>query len=297
MRWPAVATLSLMAAGCAAAPLERSGSLVSYDDLTPSDGLLTKSQVRISKADVLAAKTARIEPTAFAVTAASQPFSDQQRSLIKNAIDRAMCLALSERFRIVAPTETADLNVRAVITHIAPTDATAAGVSKVASVVPSIVAPGVPVPVPRLPIGLGSLSVEAEARDRSGKQKAAMIWARGANSFTSAPRASSDGDAYDLAGTFGDDFGKMLVTAESPFGKVSAPPSIGGLQASLGGAPKEAICETFGRAPGLIGMVGERIGLPPDWTDRGAPANAVSEAPVTVQASTSDATRRSSAAR
>ena len=249
--------------------------------MTPSDGLLTKSQVRVSKADVLGAKTARIEPTAFTVAAAREPFSDKQRSLIKNAVNRAMCFALSERFRIVAPTEAADLSVRAVITHIAPTDATAAGVSKVASVVPSVVAPGVPIPVPRLPIGLGSLSVEAEARDRSGNQKAAMIWARGANSFTSAPRVSSDGDAYDLASAFGDDFGKLLVTAESPFGKVSAPPSIDSLKASLGGAPKQAICEAFGRAPGLPGMIGERIGLPPDWTDRGAPANAVSEAPVT----------------
>ena len=60
MKWPVVATLSLMAAGCATAPLERSGSLASYDNLTPSDGVLTKSQVRIDKADVLAAKTARI---------------------------------------------------------------------------------------------------------------------------------------------------------------------------------------------------------------------------------------------
>jgi hypothetical protein len=268
-----------MTSGCATAPLERSGSLVSYDNLTPSDGLLTKSQVRISKADVLAAKTARIEPAAFTVAAASQPFSDKQRSLIKNAINRAMCFTLSERFRMVAPTEAADLSVRAVITHIAPTDATAAGVSKVASVVPSVVAPGVPIPVPRLPIGLGSLSVEAEARDRSGSQKAAMIWARGANSFTSPPRVSTDGDAYDLAGTFGDDFGKFLVTAESPFGKVSAPPSIDRLKATLGGAPKEAVCEAFGRAPGLPGMIGERIGLPPDWTDQGMPAAVASEAP------------------
>jgi hypothetical protein len=279
MRWSVVATLGLMTSGCATAPLERSGSLVSYDNLTPSDGLLTKSQVRISKADVLAAKTARIEPTAFTVAAASQPFSDKQRSLIKNAINRAMCFTLSERFRMVAPTEAADLSVRAVITHIAPTDATAAGVSKVASVVPSVVAPGVPIPVPRLPIGLGSLSVEAEARDRSGSQKAAMIWARGANSFTSPPRVSTDGDAYDLAGTFGDDFGKFLVTAESPFGKVSAPPSIDRLKATLGGAPKEAVCEAFGRAPGLPGMIGERIGLPPDWTDHGTPAAVASEAP------------------
>lgn len=286
MRWSVVATLGLMTSGCATAPLERSGSLVSYDHLTPSDGLLTKSQVRISKADVLAAKTARIEPTAFTAAAASQPFSDKQRSLIKNAVNRAMCFTLSERFRIVAPTEeAADLSVRAVITHIAPTDATAAGVSRVASVVPSVVAPGVPIPVPRLPIGLGSLSVEAEARDRAGNQKAAMIWARGANSFTSAPRVSTDGDAYDLAGTFGDDFGKFLVTAESPFGKVSEPPSIDRLKASLGGAPKEAVCEAFGRAPGLTGMIGERIGLPPDWTDQGTPAAVASEAPAIALAS------------
>ena len=108
-----------------------------------------------------------------------------------------------------------------------------------------------------------------------------MIWARGANSFTSAPRVSSDGDAYDLASAFGDDFGKLLVTAESPFGKVSAPPSIDRLKASLGGAPKQAICEAFGRAPGLPGIIGERIGLPPDWTDQGASSSAASEAPVT----------------
>jgi hypothetical protein len=275
MRWIGVAALGWLVGGCSTVQLERSGSLASYDNLTASDGLLTKSQVRVSKAYVLAAKTLRIEPTALTTAAASVPFSDEQRSLIKNAVSRAMCLALSERFQIVASPETADLSVRAVIIHVAPTDAAAAGVSKVASVVPSIVAPGVPIPVPRIPIGLGSLAVEAEARDRSGSQKAAMIWARGANSFTSPARVSSDGDAYDLASAFGDDFGKLLVTAESPFGKVSAPPSIAHLKASLGGAPKEVACEAFGRAPGLVGMIGQRVGVPPDWTDKGAAAQGV----------------------
>jgi hypothetical protein len=267
------ATLSLMAAGCATAPLERSGSLASYDNLAVSDGLLTKSQVRVSRTDVLDARSVRVVPTAFAATAANEPFTDKQRGLITNAVDRSLCFALSERFQIVAPTEAADLSVRAVITHVAPTDPVAAGLSKVASVAPSIFAPGVPIPVPRLPIGLGSLSVEAEARDRSGGQKAAMVWGRGANSFTSAPRVSSDGDAYDLASAFGDDFGKLLVSGESPFGKTPAPPSIDRLNTTLGGAPKQAICEAYGRAPGLTGMIGERIGLPPDWTDQGAPTN------------------------
>ena len=272
MRWAIVATLGLMAAGCATAPLERSGSLASYDRLTTSDGLLTQSQIRVSRADVLGARSVRIEPTAFSVSAAKEPFTDEQRGLITNAVNRALCIALGERFQIVGPTETADLSVRAVITHIAPTDPVAAGVSIVAGIVPSIVAPNVFIPpVPRLPIGLGSLSVEAEARARRGGQKAAMLWARGANSFTSAPRVSSDGDAYDLATAFADDFGQLLVTGESPFGKVPEPPSIDKLNAILGGAPKEAACEAFGRAPGLPGMIGEKIGLPPAWTDRGAP--------------------------
>ena len=45
------------------------------------------------------------------------------------------------------------------------------------------------------------------------------------------------------------------------------------LKASLGGAPKEAACEAFGRAPGIAGMIAERVGMPPDWTDKGAAAS------------------------
>ena len=153
VRWAIGAALSLMAAGCATAPLERSGSLASYDNLAPSDGLLTKSQVRVNKTDVLAARSVHILPTAFAAAAAREQFSSKQRGLITNTVNRALCIALSERFRIVSPTEEADLSVRAVITHVTPTDAVAAGASKVASALPSILAPGVPIPVPRIPIG------------------------------------------------------------------------------------------------------------------------------------------------
>jgi uncharacterized protein DUF3313 len=272
MRWAMVTTLGLMVAGCAIAPLERSGSLASYDRLTPSDGLLTKSQIRVSRSDVLAARSVRIEPTAFAASVAKEPFTDHQRGLITNAVNRALCIALSERFEVVAPMEKADLSVRAVITHIAPTDPVAAGVSIIAGIVPSIVAPNVYTPpVPRLPIGLGSLSVEAEARARRGGQMAVMLWARGANSFTSSPRVSSDGDAYDLATSFADDFGQLLVTGESPFGRIPEPPSLDKFTAILGGAPKHPACEAFGRAPGLAGMIGEKIGMPPGWTDPGPP--------------------------
>lgn len=190
------------------------------------------------------------------------------------------CISCPHNPQVVSFGQPADLTVHAVVTHLAPTNATAAAASKIASIAPAIFLPGVPVMAPRIPIGLGSLSLEAEARDQSGVQKAAMIWARGANSFTSAPRASSDGDAYDLAAAFGDDFSKLLVTGSSPFGKTPSVPSMQKIGASLGGAPKSAACEAFGRDPGLVGLIGGGVGLPPEWTDKGGPPNASAPGPV-----------------
>jgi hypothetical protein len=122
----------------------------------------------------------------------------------------------------------------------------------------------VPVPVPalRIPIGLGGLALEAEAVDRTGSQKAAMVWARGADSITSRPRVSSAGDAYDLAASFGADFSKLLVTGATPFKTLPSPPSMQRVGSLLGGAPKESVCEAFGRSPGVAGFVGSAMGLP-----------------------------------
>lgn len=166
--------------------------------------------------------------------------------------------------------EPADLMVHAVITDAAATDEVAAGASKVVSIVPMVLSLGAPVPVPRLPIGLGSLSLEAEALDRTGRQQAAMIWARGADSFTSSPRVSASGDAYELATTFGGDFSRLLVTGSTPFGKMPELPSWQKIGSSFGGKPKYVACSAFGKAPGVTGMVAEHVGLPPDWTDDGA---------------------------
>jgi Protein of unknown function (DUF3313) len=265
-----VMAIAVSLSGCASAPLTRSGALSSYDNMTPSDGLLAKSLVRVSKDDVLAARTVRIVPTAFA-QAASPTLSREQRMLVANAIDRAVCIGLSERFQVVAPDQPADLTTSVLVTQAAPTDEVAAGASKVVSVVPSAL--GVPAPVPRLPIGLGSLTLEAEAKDRAGRQQAAMIWARGANSFTNSPTLSRAGDAYDLAGSFAGDFSQLLITGASPFGKTPSLPSLDKIASSLGGKPKYDTCEAFGRDPGVVGMVAGRLGLPPEWSDKGAAAN------------------------
>ena len=265
-----VFAIASLLSGCANAPLTKGGSLSSYDNMTPSDGMLAKSLVRVSKDDVLAARTVRIVPTAFS-QAASPTLSQGQRMLVANAVDRALCVGLSERFRVVGSDQPADLTTRVVVTQAAPTDEVAAGASKVVSIVPAAL--GVPAPVPRLPIGLGSLTLEAEAQDRAGRQQAAMIWARGANSFTSSPMVSTAGDAYDLASSFAGDFSQLLVTGVSPFGKAPSLPSLDKIESSLGGKPKYDACEAFGRGPGLVGMVAGGLGLPPEWSDKGAPAN------------------------
>src|SRR5262245_2264185 len=165
----AIATvLIVLLSACASAPITRSGSLSSYDNLQPSDGLLAKSMVRVSKDDILAAKTVRIIPTVFS-QAASPTLSPQQRALVANAVSRSLCAGLSGRIEVVGLDEPADLTVRVLVTQAAPTDEVAAGVSRVASIVPGALGVKGPVPVPRLPIGLGSLTLEAEAQDQAGR--------------------------------------------------------------------------------------------------------------------------------
>ncbi|POR48117.1 uncharacterized protein DUF3313 [Bosea psychrotolerans] len=272
-RNPLIAFIGMAGAllgGCATGSLEQAGSLQSYDSLVQSDGLLTRSKLRVDKTSVTRARTVKIVPTAFSVSSTQPSLTPAQRSLVANAIDRAMCGGLSERFVVVTPSEPADLTVRALVTQVAPTDVVSAGVSRGASVAKSILLPGVPVPLPRIPVGMGSISLEAEARDAHGKQQAAMVWGRGANAFLTSARLSEESDAYTLASDFGSDFSKMLVTGETPFGKAPTFPSFEQIGAQLGGDAKYAACRAFGPSPGLIGLVGGSVGVPPSWTDKGA---------------------------
>jgi len=267
--------LPFIVGACASVPLEQKGALSSYQHLAPSDGLLTKAQVSVNKDEVLAAGTIRIMPTTFSATATEARLSDVQLRLIANAVDRSLCGGLSDRFQIIPAAKPADLTVRAVITRIIPTDETAAAASKVTEVAAAVATAVHVVLMPsfRIPIGLGGLALEAEAVDQSGTQHAAILWARGADSFTSKARVSRVGDAYDLASAFSDDFSKLLVTGATPFGTLPSPPSVHRVVSLLGGAPKDSACEVFGRGPGIPGLFGSAIGLPPEWTDRGAPTD------------------------
>jgi hypothetical protein len=278
MRFPRTALMSVALAlgGCASAPLERAGSLRSYDRMADANGLVTRSQIRVNKKDLLAAKTIRIASTVFPARA-DVPLTEKERRLVANAISRELCLRLSERFRIVSADDDADLTVQATVTHATPTSPTASGASKALSIAKTVVLPAVPVPVPRLPVGLGGLSVEAEARDFAGFQKAAMVWARNANSISNSARIANEGDAYDLAADFGADFAKLVTTGESPFGGMPALPPVDSIPVRFGGAPKYVACEAFGRFPGITGFAGQGLGLPPAWTDSGAKESPASD--------------------
>lgn len=255
---------------CAPAPLVQGAGLSSYDAMVPSDGVLTKSRISVSKEQVLAARTVKIVPTTFPATVAPK-LTNKQRELIANTADRALCVSLSDRLQVVGPDEPADLTVRAVVTQATETDEVAAGISAAASIGMNFVDLGVPVPTPRIPIGMGNLSMEAEAIDPAGRQQASMLWARGANAFFSSPRASKAADAYELADSFGEDFGYLVVKGTSPFNSKGIDlPSAQKINSAMGLPPKYATCETYGRYPGIAGVVGSQLGLPPEWTDKGA---------------------------
>lgn len=262
----------LFLAGCATAPLDEAGSLSSYSDLAQADGLLAKSKLRVNKEGVLSAKTVRLVPTVFAPSVRLENTTDEQRRVVANAVDRSLCAGLSERLKVVSATEPADLTVHAVVTNMALTDPNAVAATKAASIAKSFLLPGIPVPTPRLPIGLGSLSIEAEARKADGAQEAAMVWGRGANALSGSARMSNVGDAYELASAFGDDFSKLVVTGESPFQRLPGLPSPERVQSWAGGAHKYAACEAFGREQGVTGLVSGAVGMPPEWTDKGSGA-------------------------
>jgi len=259
--------------GCATAQLTESGRLSSYAALNASDGVLTKTRLRVDKPAVLAARSARIIPTIAAEQGAIPQLSQKQLRLVSNMIDRTLCRHLSRRFVMVEPHQSADLVVHAIITDVSKTDTTAAGLSAVTNIGGPVVsvATGVPLPLPRIPIGMGSLSIEAEARDGSGRQLAAMIWARGADAITTKARVAEEGDAHTLASEFASDFARLLITGTDPIADPTPMlPTAQGVGEYFGGKPKYGTCEQFGKHPGLGDTIGGAIGLPPTWTDDGA---------------------------
>nr|WP_245282735.1 DUF3313 domain-containing protein [Neorhizobium galegae] len=257
--------LTLAVTGCTSVPLKEAGTLTSYSNLGAPKGTLAKKRLYVDGRHLATVKTVSIVPTTFSFSAASRIKTEADRSLVSNVLDRALCVVLSDKYQMVPAGQPADLTIRSVVTDIVPTNRAVAGVATAITVGTGFV---LPVSVPRLPIGLGGLAVEAEAVDGSGIQSAAMVWARGANLIQDKPRVSEVGDAYGLASKFASDFSRMLISGKEPKGLNISLPSGQRMRSWLGGKPKYPACDAFGRAPGLVGAVAAKYGAPPEWTDK-----------------------------
>lgn len=266
-----VLPIAMVMVGCSSIPLKDAGTLSTYKNLGPAKGNTSKSRTFVDKNGLANVRTVKIFPTSYGFNAGAQIKDPQDRALVSNAINRALCIALSNKYQIVPLGQPADLTVKAVISDMVPTNKKAAGISKAASLGSSAV---IGFGIPRLPIGFGGLAVEGEAVDAYGVQRAAIIWARGANSFTTGARVSDVGDAYSLASSFGNQFAEMLKDGKQAGGFKLSLPSSDQIKATLGGKPKYAACEAFGGTKGLVGVVAGEFGAPPSWTDRGGAAPA-----------------------
>lgn len=266
-----IVSMALSATGCTSIPMKEGGTLTSYSNLgLPKGKMGKKRRAYVDGQQLAQVKTVRIVPTRFTSIAASKVKADANRALVSNALDRALCVALSDRYQMVPSNQPADLTIRAVVTDIVPTNKDIAAAATVVSVGGGFALPdNIPlVGIPRIPFGLGGLAVEAEAVDKLNVQRAAMMWARGANFLQDKPRYSEVSDAYSQASKFAADFSKMLIAGrESNMFDVSVP-SRHRVQSWFGGKPKYAACEAFGRSPGVQGVIATKFGLPPQWTDK-----------------------------
>ena len=277
--------LAAAVAGCGTVVLTESGALTRYDRLAGSDETASSSRIFVDPAALAATRTVRIVPTAFSEVVAPG-LTPAERKLVANAADRALCYELSLRYDVVSGRK-ADLTVRSAVTRIDLTNVPAAGATVATSAgitIASQLGAGFAtavgrIPIPRIPIGLGSLTVEAEALDSRNVQRAAMVWGGASNAFTNQARFSPASDAYDLAGEFGQDFGFYLATGQDPFKAPLTLPTYDRVRiTTLGEAPLDPDCEAFGRAPGIDGILGDYVGAPPEWTDKG-PAEGLPGAP------------------
>lgn len=162
---------------------------------------------------------------------------------VVGSLSRTMCRRLARGgFSVVTePDETAH-RLALTITGFEPTNAFAAGAS-------GVIGTFVPGPLsPRLPLGIGALAAEGELFDPSGEQIAAMRWdarnhlASGAGTISMLRGdfgETSDGE--DLAASFADAFGDLIVSARNEGGGVRGETDRGTCTDLFGGDEADAI--------------------------------------------------------
>jgi hypothetical protein len=196
----------LALAGCVTAAPTESGFLSSYAALEVAEQAGTARLRQFQDAATLAGVTRiSIAPTIALPEVVAEMGEDALSPLLME-IDAELCRELSERFEIT--TDPAALRVRAGVTAVARTGAA----SSVFSAAASRAIPG-PVTV-RLPIGLGGLSAELEARHpKTGALAAQLSWSRRAQVLMDGGSLSEIGDAHQMAEPFADAALRVMTLA------------------------------------------------------------------------------------
>ncbi len=141
-------------------------------------------------------------------------FTEAERTLILNEVNRQLCYEISRRFTVSSATDTGAARLRVAATRVLPTNTA----GSVASAVVDRFIPG-PIGL-RVPGSTGGLAAEAELVNASGEQVAAIVWARDAQVIgTDNPSLSRVGDAHQLAAPFAD----IVATAMTPQGRDTRP--------------------------------------------------------------------------
>ncbi|MCU0881213.1 MAG: DUF3313 domain-containing protein [Hyphomonadaceae bacterium] len=204
---------------CATRPPTQTGFLNDYATMEAApDTVRAQITQRRDPAVASAIARVRIAPPVLAPGVVLDPaISPDELALVTMELERRLCFELSRRYAIGGAEDADAARIEVAVSDIGRTSAGASLVSAVAS--RAIPGPG----SVRLPVGRGSLIVEARAVDGQGREGAAMVWSRGAGLAFDRGSLSEVGDAHRYSGAFAEDFTQWLAGSERPEGQVPDP--------------------------------------------------------------------------
>jgi hypothetical protein len=202
--------LPLLALAACATPAEHSGLLSSYEGLTPRENTL-RAKISERRDDEGLASVRRVAITSARLAPGTETewLAGPERTALLRELEAQLCFELSERYEIAPSAESADAEVRTIVTAVRPTGRVASAVSAASSFF-------IPGPIGlRVPGTLGGLAAEAEMLDRSDRQLAALTWSRSATAIgTDDPSLSRIGDALQFAEPFADASAAVMTPRE-----------------------------------------------------------------------------------
>ena len=206
---PALAVLAaLLGAGCASLPPAQEGD-------TPAGYREVRDQphyrvaVRSGEAAWPLPAVFRLPEATLTEGATGPGITPAQAELVANHAARSVCLALAPWMQWT----TADEGGRVVL-DVQRIASSSSGLAATSAVIDAVV----PGPF-RLPAGLGALGIDSRIEAPAGAPLLEMRWARGANPLLHRARASSIGDAWELAPSHARDLKEALAPlklAEQP---------------------------------------------------------------------------------